>query len=54
MGLILETMEPHFGKYLGKVLMNICYDCEQGVFKLDTPCSSYVMALTDGKWLGQV
>ncbi len=34
--------------------MNICYDCGQGVFKLDTPCSSYVMALADGKWLGQV
>ena len=30
------------------------YDKEQGAFRLDTPCSSYVMALADGKWLGHV
>ncbi len=34
--------------------MNICYDEARGVFKLDTPNTSYAMALADGKWLGQV
>ncbi len=34
--------------------MNVCYDAERGAFRLDTPRSSYVMALADGKWLGHV
>lgn len=34
--------------------MNIVFDEKQGIFKLDTPNTSYVMALADGKWLGHV
>lgn len=34
--------------------MNIIFDRECGVFKLDTPNTSYVLALADGKWLGHV
>lgn len=34
--------------------MSICFDKENNVFKLDTPASSLVLALADGKWLGQV
>ena len=34
--------------------MNIICDAGQGAFRLDTPCTSYVMALADGKWLGHV
>lgn len=34
--------------------MNVFYDAAQNAFRLDTPHSSYVMALADGKWLGQV
>lgn len=34
--------------------MNICYNEEQGVFKLDTPSSSYILALANKKWLGHL
>ena len=34
--------------------MNICVNKEQDVFKLDTPNSSFALALADKKWLGQV
>ena len=34
--------------------MKITFDQERGVFQLNTPCSSYVMALADGKWLGHI
>lgn len=34
--------------------MNIFVDAERGVFRLDTPRSTYIMALADGKWLGHV
>lgn len=34
--------------------MNVFYDSERGAFRLDTPRSSYIMALADGKWLGHV
>ena len=34
--------------------MNVFYDVERGAFRLDTPRSSYIMALADGKWLGHV
>ena len=34
--------------------MNVFYDAERGAFRLDTPRSSYIMALADGKWLGHV
>lgn len=34
--------------------MNVFYDKERGAFRLDTPHSSYIMALADGKWLGHV
>lgn len=34
--------------------MNIVFDETQGVFKLDTPNTSYVMGLADGKWLGHI
>ena len=34
--------------------MNVYYDTERGAFRLDTPRSSYIMALADGKWLGHV
>ncbi len=34
--------------------MNVFFDKERGAFRLDTPRSSYIMALADGKWLGHV
>ncbi len=34
--------------------MNLFYDDQHQVFKLDTPHTSYLMALADGKWLGHV
>ena len=34
--------------------MNITFDRSRGVFKLDTPNTSYCMAVTEKSWLGQV
>lgn len=34
--------------------MSIIYDHERGIIKLDTPRTSYIMALADGKWLGHI
>lgn len=34
--------------------MNIIFDKQQDVFKLDTPNSSYVMGLADHRWLGHI
>ena len=34
--------------------MNILFDEKNGIFKLDTPNTSYVMGLADQKWLGHI
>lgn len=34
--------------------MSVTFDRERGIFKLDTPHTSYVMGLADGKWLGHI
>lgn len=34
--------------------MNICFDEQNKIFKLDTPHTSYVMAVAEDAWVGQV